>query len=106
VAGHVPGAGEGTRTREKTRNEIQHPPLYKVLIHNDNYTTMDFVVQILQSVFHKRHEDSVRIMFAVHRKGVGLCGVYTAQVAETKVAVVHKHAQDQGFPLRCSMEPA
>jgi ATP-dependent Clp protease adaptor protein ClpS len=99
---------DGTDIREHvltgTREDVSEPRLYKVLLHNDDYTTMEFVVQILMAVFQKSEEDAVQIMLNVHRKGVGLCGVYTYEVAETKVAVVHTLAVENGFPLRCTME--
>ena len=84
---------------------LNEPKMYKVILHNDHYTTMEFVVQILKSVFKKSTPEAVRIMLNVHRKGIGVCGAYTAQIAETKVNEVHKRARESGFPLRCSMEP-
>jgi len=84
--------------------ELKEPPYYKVLLHNDDYTTMDFVVKVLMTVFHKSKAEAVQIMLNVHRKGIGVCGVYRAEIAETKVAMVHKMARREGFPLRCSME--
>lgn len=80
------------------------PRQFKVLIHNDDYTTMDFVVDILTGVFGKSEAEAVQIMLAVHNSGVGVCGIYTVEVAETKVALVHARARKEGFPLRCSME--
>ncbi len=88
----------------KTEDVVHEPPQYRVLMHNDNYTTMDFVVQVLETVFSKPAAEAVIIMLNIHRKGVGICGIYTAEVAETKVAKVHHLAREQGFPLRCSME--
>jgi len=79
--------------------------MYRVLLHNDNYTTMEFVVEILIEIFRKKTLDAKRIMLAVHHMGIGVCGLYPAQVAETKVKRVHKRAQERGFPLKCSMEP-
>lgn len=84
--------------------ELREPKHCRVLLHNDDYTTMDFVVEILCSVFRKSQDDAVTIMLAVHEKGRGDCGVYPAEVAETKVAVVHGRARAAGFPLRCSLE--
>jgi len=84
--------------------ELKEPPKYKVLLHNDDYTTMDFVVDILMRVFHKSKEEAVAIMLNVHKKGVGVCGIYPAEIAETKVALVHKMARKKGFPLKCTME--
>lgn len=86
--------------------DLQEPPMYKVLLHNDDYTTMDFVVEILQKVFNKSHSEAVRIMLNVHHNGIGVCGIYPAEVAETKVAMVHHLARQNGYPLRCSMEEA
>ena len=84
--------------------ELREPRHCRVLLHNDDYTTMEFVVEILRTVFHKSQEDAVRIMLNVHEKGRGDCGVYPAEVAETKVAVVHGKARAAGYPLRCSLE--
>jgi len=87
-----------------TQEKITKPPMYKVLIHNDDYTTMEFVVFILETVFHKSLEEAIRLMLMVHNDGVGICGVYTSEVAETKIQVVHDKARENGFPLKCSME--
>lgn len=84
--------------------EIREPRRYRVLLHNDDYTTMEFVVDILVGIFRKTPEEATAIMLAVHREGLGSCGVYTEEVAETKVAQVHDRARKAGFPLRCSME--
>ncbi len=84
--------------------ELEEPPWYRVLLHNDDYTTMDFVVEILQKVFHKSPVEATSIMLSVHKKGVGECGVFTAEIAETKVELVHHLAKKHGFPLQCSME--
>lgn len=92
------------QTESTTRDEVTDPPMFRVLLHNDDYTTMDFVVQILMLVFHKSLEKATRIMLNVHRKGVGLCGVYTYEVAETKVDTVHALARENQFPLKCTME--
>ena len=89
-----------TKSRDKTRE----PSMYKVLLHNDDYTTMDFVVEILKFVFHKSEERATTIMLNVHEKGVGVCGVYTYDIASTKVNTVHMLARERGYPLRCSME--
>ena len=94
---------EDAGVQQKPR--LQEPKLYRVLLHNDNYTTMEFVVHVLQSVFRKKTEDAVRIMLSVHRNGIGMAGVFTAEIAETKVDSVHRLARENGFPLRCSMEP-
>ena len=88
----------------RTDEDVGEPSMYKVLLHNDDYTTMEFVVDILTSVFHKSVDEATQIMLNVHRKGVGLCGVYAYEIAETKVETVHTLAGENGFPLRCSME--
>jgi len=87
-------------------DELQEPPMFKVLLHNDHYTTMEFVVQVLESVFRKPRAEATRIMLNVHNEGVGLCGIFTGEVAETKVDIVHEMARKAGFPLRCSLEEA
>ncbi len=89
--------------RERTRTT--EPPLYNVLLLNDDYTTMEFVVHILENVFHKGLTEAQRIMLAVHREGKGVAGVYTKEIAETKVAVVHQLARQNEFPLKCAIEP-
>jgi ATP-dependent Clp protease adaptor protein ClpS len=97
-----PDAGVLTRTRPKTRK----PALYKVLLLNDDYTPMEFVVHVLEQYFSKSPEDAYAIMMHVHQKGVGVCGVYTYEVAETKVTQVMDFAQKHGHPLKCTMEQA
>jgi ATP-dependent Clp protease adaptor protein ClpS len=86
------------------KQEVKKPPLYKVLLHNDDYTTMDFVVFILESVFHHTPEDANRIMWNVHRQGIGVAGVYTCEVAESKVSKVETLAREYEYPLLCTME--
>jgi len=88
------------------QNDLDEPPLYKVLLHNDDYTSMEFVVSILEQIFQKNSEEAVRIMLNVHEQGVGVAGVYTKEICETKIAVVHDLARRNEFPLRCSMEKA
>jgi len=88
----------------KSKTRTQKPPLYKVFILNDDYTPMDFVVEILETIFNKAHEDALRIMIHVHRKGAGLCGVYTFDVAETKVSQVRTVSRIAQHPLQCTME--
>lgn len=95
----------GEEVLEKTRQETKKPELFKVLLLNDDYTTMDFVVEILESVFNKSPAEAYRIMMAVHTQGQGLCGVYPYEVAETKVATVVELARSNGFPLRAALEP-
>lgn len=90
----------------KDRQQVQEPPLYKVLLHNDDYTTMEFVVLVLKTVFNKDPATAIQIMLNVHHQGIGIAGLYTREIAETKVAVVHELAQKNEHPLRCSMEKA
>ena|SRR5262244_2636405 len=92
-------------TESRTEKKLKKPPLYRVLLHNDNYTTRDFVVAVLQEVFHKSEVEAVQIMLHVHNNGIGVAGVYTFEVAETKVKTVEKLARENEFPLRLSMEP-
>lgn len=99
------GEGEGrTGIVTKTRPRTKKPNLYKVLLLNDDYTPMEFVVHVLERFFNKDREDATRIMLHVHHKGVGLCGVYTFEVAETKVTQVMDFARQNQHPLRCTME--
>lgn len=84
--------------------EVREPRKYKVLLHNDDYTTMDFVVEVLVRVFRRNEAQATAIMLSVHNRGYGVCGTYTAEVAETKVDLVHRLAKTAGFPLKCSME--
>lgn len=95
----------GGEVLERTRQETKKPELYRVLLLNDDYTTMDFVVEVLESVFQKPPAEAFRIMMAVHTQGKGLCGVYPHEVAETKVATVIERARSNGFPLLAAMEP-
>ena len=88
----------------KTKPVTQKPPMYKVLLLNDDYTPMEFVVHILQNFFNKTMEEATDIMMHVHRKGVGLCGVFTREVAETKVIQVLAAAKQAEHPLQCTME--
>jgi ATP-dependent Clp protease adaptor protein ClpS len=85
-------------------HELREPRRFKVLIHNDDYTSMEFVVHVLRRVFQKPEHEATRIMLAVHQQGLGECGVYTVEIAETKVDTVHAMAKAAGFPLRASME--
>jgi len=85
---------------------LQEPKMYRVILHNDHYTTMDFVVEVLMIVFHKAAAEATKIMLDVHKKGAGVCGVYTYDIASTKVSVVHNMAKRREFPLKCSLEEA
>ena len=97
-------AGTGVVTHTRTERRLQKPRMYKVLLHNDDYTTMEFVVLVLQQVFNKTEPDAFRIMMEVHIKGRGICGAYTYEIAETKVETVHEMAHENGFPLRATIE--
>jgi ATP-dependent Clp protease adaptor protein ClpS len=100
--GDTPGNGAAVITR--TRTQTKRPSMYRVLLLNDDYTPMEFVVSILQSFFNKNVEEATEIMLHVHRNGVGECGVFTYEVAETKVAQVMDHARKNQHPLQCIME--
>jgi ATP-dependent Clp protease adaptor protein ClpS len=95
----------GVVTETRTKQKLQKPPLYKVLLHNDNYTTRDFVVAVLKEVFHRSETDAVQIMLHVHYNGIGVAGVYTFDVAQTKIKLTEQLAREHEFPLRLSMEP-
>lgn len=88
----------------ETGDEVTEPPLYKVFIHNDDYTTKDFVVQILMVIFNKSTEEATQIMWHAHHHGTALCGIYPLEVAETKVTMVTEAARENGFPLRLTIE--
>ncbi len=88
----------------RERQEVTSPSLYKVFLLNDDYTTMDFVTLILEKVFHKSPMEATRIMLHVHKNGKGLAGIFTREIAETKVASVDEQSRENGFPLKCSME--
>ena len=103
-------AGEERKTDgevlEKTRPTTKRPQLFKVVLHNDDYTTMEFVIEVLEKIFKKSPAEAFRIMMHVHTRGHGMCGAYPYEVAETKVGLVHDRAREQGYPLRASMEEA
>ena len=84
--------------------KTEYPKKYKVLMLNDDYTSMEFVIDILITIFHKSYTQAESIMLDIHKKGRGLCGVYTHEIAETKIMQVHKKAKDNGFPLKATME--
>lgn len=98
------GPGRGTSVITRTRTRTKKPSLYRVLILNDDYTPMEFVVHVLERIFQKDSEAAHRIMMHVHNHGVGECGVYTYEVAETKVAQVMDLARQHQHPLQCVME--
>ncbi len=88
----------------ESKSRTARPPFYKVMLLNDDYTPMDFVVFVLKQIFHKAHEDAIRIMLEVHNRGAGTCGVYTRDVAETKVELVVAASRQSEHPLQCVME--
>jgi ATP-dependent Clp protease adaptor protein ClpS len=106
-------AGTGDRTglehdqatAVRRKEVVRTPRLYRVLLHNDDYTTMEFVVMVLMSVFHRTESEAIQIMLHVHRRGVGVAGVYPREVAESRVAKAARLAREAEFPLRCTMEP-
>jgi ATP-dependent Clp protease adaptor protein ClpS len=102
--GQGPGSGSGTAVITRTKTQTQRPSMYRVLLLNDDYTPMDFVIAVLCTYFHKNIDDAQRIMWQVHNNGVGECGVYTYEVADTKVTQVMDHARKHQHPLQCVME--
>jgi ATP-dependent Clp protease adaptor protein ClpS len=88
----------------KPRKKTKKPRLFKVILHNDDYTTMEFVVDVLMEVFRKSRAEATQVMLHVHTRGHGVCGVYTRDIAETKVVRVTDLARESGFPLLCTME--
>src|SRR5512146_1249998 len=101
-----PGKQSGTEIVEKPKVAGKRPQLFHVVLLNDDYTTMEFVVHVLESVFDKGPAEAYRIMMEVHTRGRGVCGAYTYEVAETKVATVHDLARAEGFPLQAGIEEA
>ncbi|MEO5356700.1 MAG: ATP-dependent Clp protease adapter ClpS [Nitrospirae bacterium YQR-1] len=88
------------------KEKLKSPSLYKVILLNDDYTTMDFVVYVLESIFNKSPEEATSLMLNVHKRGSAVCGTYTKDIAETKVLAVHELALKHGYPLKCTMEEA
>jgi ATP-dependent Clp protease adaptor protein ClpS len=89
----------------ESSEKVEEPPLYKVLLHNDDYTTMEFVVWVLQTVFHHDESTATSIMLNIHRTGIGVAGIYAHEIAETRAARVEALAREQEYPLRCTVEP-
>jgi ATP-dependent Clp protease adaptor protein ClpS len=102
----LPFADDEVGVVTESERKLKRPPLYKVLLHNDDYTTMEFVVEVLQSVFRKAPAEAIQIMLHVHRNGIGVAGVYTREIAETKVGLVEDMAREHEFPLKCTCEEA
>ncbi|HET9360791.1 MAG TPA: ATP-dependent Clp protease adaptor ClpS [Vicinamibacterales bacterium] len=101
----MPGAHESTLTESFADQKVEPPRMWRVLLHNDDYTTQEFVVWVLETVFHKPRMEAVVIMMSVHRSGIGVAGVYTHDVAETKMKKTMQMAEQQEFPLLVTMEP-
>ena len=97
---HSGAVAEETRSKEK----LERPPMYKVLLHNDDFTSMEFVVFVLQTIFGKNENDAIQIMLNVHNQGIGVAGIYTLEIAEMKVTKVTSLAQANDFPLLCTIE--
>jgi len=97
-------AGNKTKTVSKPAEQVSTPPLYKVLMHNDDYTTMEFVIEVLRNIFHKPATEAEKIMLTIHFQGFGDCGTFPYAIAETKADQVRLRARKSGFPLRCSLE--
>ena len=100
-----PFSQESVVTESRHDQKLQRPRLWRVLLHNDDYTTQDFVVWILESIFHKPSGEAFTIMLSVHQSGMGLAGIYTHDVAETKVKATKQLAEEHEFPLLVTMEP-
>lgn len=99
------GSDDGIALQE-TSPKLKRPPLYKVMLLNDDYTPMDFVVKVLETLFHLGREKATQVMLHVHTRGIGVCGVYSKDVAETKVEQTNQYARDNNHPLKCIMEEA
>ncbi|SHI82394.1 ATP-dependent Clp protease adaptor protein ClpS [Malonomonas rubra DSM 5091] len=98
--------GHKTKIESKAEERTTTPSLFKVLMHNDDYTTMEFVIEVLRDIFHKPSSEAEKIMLTIHFQGVGLCGTFPYAIAETKTDQVRMRARKAGFPLRCSLEEA
>jgi ATP-dependent Clp protease adaptor protein ClpS len=101
----VPDASESTLTETRSEQKLARPRMWRVLLHNDDYTTQDFVVWILETIFQKPRGEAIAIMMSVHRSGLGVAGVYTHDVAETKLKSARQAAEEHEFPLLVTMEP-
>ncbi len=94
-----------TALATRTRRAVQRPPRFQVILYNDDYTPMEFVVQVLETIFDKGPSEATALMLQIHRSGMGVAGVYVLEVAETRVARVHREAESEGHPLRAGLEP-
>ena len=100
------GDAEGDLAVAPAKPKVKRPPLYKVVLLNDDYTPMEFVVEVLEHFFSMNREKATQVMLAVHTQGKGVCGIYTRDVAETKAELVNQAARDNGHPLLCEVEPS
>jgi ATP-dependent Clp protease adaptor protein ClpS len=100
-----PDTGEQVLTESRAEKKLERPRLWRVLLHNDDYTTQEFVVWVLETIFHKPRAEAFAIMMSVHRSGMGVAGVYTHDVAETKLKSTRQLAEEHEFPLLVTMEP-
>jgi len=98
------GDSEGGLALQESKPELKRPPLFKVILLNDDYTPMEFVVEVLEVFFRMNREQATHVMLTVHTKGKGVCGVYTRDIAETKAAQVNQYARENGHPLLCEIE--
>jgi len=103
---NIPDGYADERTELLDSTKVELPKMYRVIIHNDHYTTMDFVVEVLVKIFHKSGAEATMLMMDVHKKGRGIAGIYTLDIALTKIAQVHSKAKEHGFPLKCTYEEA
>ncbi len=99
------GEDPGVILEEENKTQVKEPPRYGVILHNDDYTTMEFVIEVLKKFFRKSQDEAMEITMRVHHAGQGLAGVYSYEIAETKVAQVTEYSQNNGHPLRCTAEP-
>lgn len=100
----IPGLATKEGNDALLEDDVREPRRYRVLLHNDHYTSMEFVVSVLIEIFRKTVEEATTIMLAVHERGVGQCGVYTHEIAEAKASLVHIRAHSAGYPLKCTLE--
>ena len=105
-AGHEDGGRDGGLAVAPSKPKLKRPPLYKVVLLNDDYTPMEFVVEVLETFFGMNREKATQVMLAVHTQGKGTCGIYPRDIAETKSAQVNQYARDSGHPLLCEVEPS
>ena len=102
----VPKTADGVQTESRAEERVEHPRLWRVLLHNDDFTTQEFVVWVLESIFHLPHSEAFAVMMHVHQAGVGVAGLFTRDVAETKVKATQQLAEQHEFPLLVTIEPA